>query len=294
MPFELEFIKWLQSFSTPLLDAIGEGITILAEQYVLIVILAFFYFVYNKKLGEIIAYSIFLSLNANNAIKGIVQAPRPFQVDDDIIVHREHTATGYSFPSGHTQAGAVFYTSIGKIFKNKVLWVFIGIIIFLIALSRLYLGVHFPKDVIVSIILGVGFAFLASFLYSKFAQTFKGKALLFGITALIFLPFVFIFYRNTYADMAIYRDFYTGYALFLGCIGGILIENKYVNFDCLGKLKIRLIRFGLALIVFLILQFGLKMVFPDENIFFDMIRYFLTSFVTLGLFPLTFRKFKLM
>lgn len=294
MNFEINIIKWFQEISTDFTDFLGEAITFLGEQFIIVAIIAFIYFVYNKKAGEFIAYSVFLSACLNGAIKGLVRAKRPFQIDDTIIPKRGQTATGYSFPSGHTQNAATFYTSLGKIFKKKWLWIIIGIIIFLVALSRIYLGVHFPRDVIAGAFLGVGAAILGFYLFNSVYENPKRKLLLFIITGLIFFPFLFIFYEEKFVNIEIYRDFYITYALYLGFGTAIFIENKYVSFDCQGTLSKRLLRFFLAILLFLIIQSGLKLVFPRQNIFFDMIRYFLTTFIPLGIFPLTFKKLKLL
>ncbi|HHU55617.1 MAG TPA: phosphatase PAP2 family protein [Acholeplasmataceae bacterium] len=293
MNFELNIIKWFQEIANDFTDILGEGITILGEQVIIVAIVAFIYFVYNKKAGEYIAYSVFLSACINGAIKGLVRAPRPFQVDNSIVGKRAQTATGFSFPSGHTQAAASFYTAIGKIFKNKKIWIVIGIIIFLVGVSRIYLGVHFPRDVIVGAALGVGSAILGFYLFNLVYENPKRKFLLFFVTGLIFFPFLFVFYEENYVDIEMYRDFYITYALYFGFGTAIYIENKFVNFTCDCKLNKRIIRFIVAVILFLCLQLGLKYILPNENIFFDMLRYFLTAFIPLGIFPLTFKRFNL-
>lgn len=294
MQFEFEIIKWFQDISNDFFDVLAEGITFFGEQYIMIVIIAFIYFVYNKRLGEAIAYSVFLSLNLNNAIKGMVKAKRPFQLDEAIVPKRAHTATGFSFPSGHTQGATVLYTSIGMKLKHKKLWIVIIVGILLVALSRVYLGVHFPHDVVAGLLLGFACAILGTYLYDKFATNLKNKLMMLLITALLYIPFAFIFYQPSFTDIEVYRDFYTGLALFLGFIAAIYIENKYVNFDCKSPMKVKLIRYFIALLIFVVTQMGLKIIFPNDNIFFDILRYFLVTFVPMGLYPLTFKKLNLM
>lgn len=294
MGFEYNIIKWFQEISNGFLDIIAELITMLGEQYLFVIVIAFLYFVYNKKLGTSLAYSLFLSATFNNAIKGIVQAQRPFELDLEIVPKRPETATGFSFPSGHSQNSSTFYTSLGLIFKKKKLWVFFGIIIFLIALSRVYLGVHFPHDVVVGVALGISTAVLGNFLFNKYGDNLKTTVILLSTTAIIFFPFLFIFYKSNYEAMSKFRDFYTTYAMFLGFSVAIIIERYYVDFNCNTTLKRRIYRFIIALFLFGLLLLGLKAVFPANSIFFDFIRYFLTALIPIGLFPLTFKKLNLL
>jgi membrane-associated phospholipid phosphatase len=285
MQFEFDIIKWFQDISNGFTDILAELITILGEQFVIVFVIAFIYFVYNKKLGETLAYSV---------LKGIFQASRPFELNKEIVPKRPETATGFSFPSGHTQNGASFFTSLGIIINKKKIWITFGIIIFLIALSRVYLGVHFPHDVIAGAALGIGCAFLGSYLYNKYNDTIKHKVLMLGITALIFFPLLFIFYKNDFNSLSKFRDFYTTYALYIGFALAVIIENKYVNFTCNTTLKKRIYRFIIALFLFGIVNLGLKILLPNNSIFIDMFRYFLTSFVPLGIFPLLFKKLNLL
>lgn len=294
MDFEFEIIKWFQNISNGFLDILAELITMLGEQYLFMAVIAFIYFVYNKKLGETLAYSVFVSAAINNVIKGVVKAQRPFELDSEIISKREHTATGYSFPSGHAQNSSTFYTSIGLMIKKKKIYIIIGVVIGLIAVSRVYLGVHFPHDVIAGVLFGISAAILGDYLYNKYGMETKSRLILLSITSLIFLPFLFIYYKSDLNAMIKYRDFYNTYAMFIGFSLAITIENKYVGFTCDTPLKRRIYRFVIALVLLIGIQFGFKVLLPEENIFIDMLRYFLTIFIPLGLFPLTFKKLNLL
>lgn len=294
LQWELNLIKFFQSNANGFINFLAEAISFVGEQYTLIVILAFIYFVYNKEMGEEIAFSVFLGVCLNNALKGLIKAPRPFQVDSEISAGRESTATGYSFPSGHAQNSATFYGSIAVEFKKRYITIIVITLVFLVSLSRIYLGVHFPKDVIVGMILGFLTALGGVYLYRKFSYSLKTKMMVLLFSALAFLPFIFIFYHRDFEEIKLFRDFYTGYALFLGFIPAIYLENKYVKFSNEAKLSKKLIRFGLALIVFMAILFGLKVIIPKGYIFLDMLRYGLVSFVGMGLYPLSFKKLGLL
>jgi membrane-associated phospholipid phosphatase len=289
--FEIRIINEIRAHISPFLDKILEFITILGEQLILILVLLIIYFIYSKKAAQKMAFAIFSSLLINNSIKGLVQRVRPFNHPNFTgDASRVHTATGYSFPSGHTQNAAVSYTSLGLTFRKKWLWTVLSILVVLIGLSRVGLGVHYPTDVLAGLLLGVSCAFLGAWLFTKFEHDFRKQMLVYGIVALIFLPFVFIFWRSEWEGIVIYKDFFTVYAFYIGYVAAVFIEHRYVNFDCDNPLKIKFLRTAIALVIVLAIQFGLDKLFPEECILFDMLRYFLLAFVTLGIYPLLARK----
>jgi membrane-associated phospholipid phosphatase len=285
--FEIKIVNGFRDIITPFLDRILELLTILGEQTLLIVIIVIIYFIHSKKDGQRIAFAVFTSLLLNNAIKGLVVRVRPFNHPlHTFDASRVETATGYSFPSGHTQNAAVSYSSLALNFKRKWLWTIVTIIIFLVALSRIGLGVHYPTDVIVAIVLGLGVAIIADKVYRKFENNFLHLLILYAVIAITFLPFVFVFLKDNVADSLLFKDFYTSYAFFLGYIGAVAIERRFVDFDTSNSFNLKIIRTIVALIIVVALQFGLKIVFPKDSIPFDMIRYFLTSFIGLGIYPI--------
>jgi membrane-associated phospholipid phosphatase len=290
--FEIKIINAVRSVITPFVDKLLELVTVFGEQMILILILLIVYFIFSKKAAQKMAFAVFTSLLLNNAIKGVVQRVRPFNHPNHTFdASRMETATGYSFPSGHTQNAAVCYTSLGIFLKKRSLWIIISVLIFLIALSRVGLGVHYPSDVIVGATLGVGCAFFGAWLFTKFENNFPKQMLVYLVVALVFLPFVFIFWRSKWEDIVIYKDFYTAYSFYLGYVGAVYLEHKFVNFNCDNPLKTRIIRTAIALVIVLLIQFALKAILPKDNIIFDSLRYFLLSFVTLGVYPILTKKY---
>ena len=214
---ELEILRSIQSIANPFLDILFQLITMCGEQIVLISIIAVIYWALDKKFGEYIAYSVLTSVLLNNTIKDIFKMKRPIG-EKGIRTLREQTATGYSFPSGHTQNASSFYGAMAIYLKKRVMHIIATIMIILVGFSRLYLGVHYPKDVIVGGILGV----LTSLICYKLYNKFENKMLLYVITFVIFIPAL------TFAHSA---DFIKGMGTYLGFIIGIYIEKKYVNFS---------------------------------------------------------------
>lgn len=112
----------------------------------------------NKKMVIAIWLNLAVITVLNIILKGIVQRPRPteFKMIDE---------SGYSFPSGHSMISMAFYGFmiylVYKYIKNKYLrWsliVFLGILIILIGVSRIYLGVHYTSDVVAGFLISISY-----------------------------------------------------------------------------------------------------------------------------------------
>ena len=229
-------------------------------------------------MGEFIAYASLTSVLVNGAIKDIFKAKRPIG-EPGIRSLRVETATGYSFPSGHTQGTASFWSAIAIYLKKNYMYGISGLIIVLVAISRLYLGVHYPKDVLFGAIFGI----LTSFITYKLFNKVNNKIALYFITFIIFIPALL------YAHSA---DFIKGMGTFLGFALGIYVEKKYVNFSVEGKSINKILRVVIGLAILILLKVGLKAVFPNKLVF-HFLRYFIIVFFGIGLYPAIFKKLKL-
>ena len=170
--FDLPILDWIQAnLTSPLGDKIWPIITLFGDDGIfwiaLAVILLFFPKTRKTGLGMGIAMALGL-LVCNIILKPVVARPRPYDYQEalgviiPLITERMHD---FSFPSGHTIAS--FEASVVILLNHKKAGIAALVLAFLIAFSRLYLYVHYPTDVIVSIFLGTAFAFLGNFLSGK-------------------------------------------------------------------------------------------------------------------------------
>lgn len=295
---ELDFLHLLRNLSNKALDSIFEIITFFGEQYAIIIILVILYYAVSKKIGQRILYSIVTSINFNNFLKLIIKRPRPFSDvhQNPVVPARLETASGYSFPSGHTQNASVTYSSLSINFKKKYVIIPSIILIVLIGFSRLWLGCHYPSDVICGLIFGVSAAFLLNYIHSKLEDSKKKKYYLYIITSLIFLPFIVISFINFYSGKAEYfltKDAFVSYGLMVGAFCGIFLEEKVLDFKDTTNKKLKLLRtifgFVFVILVYLILSFIFKKINPECPIL-DIIRYFMISFTALGIYPIVTKK----
>ena len=151
----MQFLYFLESIRCPALDAVFRVITELGGETVYMALAIAVYWCVSKGLGCYILTTGFVGTIANQFLKLCFRIPRPWVLDPDftIVESARAGATGYSFPSGHTQNAFSSFGCLGMWVKRG--WrVLCFVIVVLIGLSRMYLGVHTPLDVGVS--LGTG------------------------------------------------------------------------------------------------------------------------------------------
>ena len=273
MNFQIEIIKYIQTFSNSFFDLLFQFITLFGEESILVLLSAIVFLSIDKNKGYKLIFTIASGTCFNALIKNIVKFERPIGVEG-IVSNRVHTATGYSFPSGHTQATSTFWSSLSIIFKKKALYIFSVFIIILVAISRLYLGVHWPTDVIFGAIFGVIWAILIDKAFNYIQKSKNYIALI--VSAIMFAVLSFLIGDN---------DFYKSSGLLLGLSIGYVIENKYVNLNINMSRKNKGIVYVLLIGGLLLIKSGLKIIFP-EMLIFSMLRYFLVGFWAFGIVPI--------
>ena len=297
-------LRFLEGIRNPVLDAFFSAITHLGEETFFIVFGLIFFWCINKKEGYYLLSVGFIGTVLNQFLKLWFRVPRPWVKDESftIVEAARGGATGYSFPSGHTQSSVGVFGAIAKWEKHKILRTVCIILCVLIPLSRLYLGVHTPLDVGVSLLIALVVIFtLYPFIRKCFDDTKKMRIFLIGMIILsgLYLAFVLLynFPKDTDTDNLSHgiKNAYT----MLGCTLGIYIsfeiDRKYINFDTDGNFLCQCLKLILGIISLLGIKEGLK--YPLSLIFggsyaSDCIRYLLLVIFAGGIWPLTFNWFK--
>ncbi len=163
------FLLFLQEYvRNPILDSIMIFITSLGDDGIIWIAATIALLIPKKtrKIGIMSAVALLGSLLINNTIiKNIVQRPRPFRTFTELTILIP-TPGEFSFPSGHTAssfaAAAVFYRYLPKKIGIPAI-----VLAGLIGFSRLYVGVHYPTDVIAGVVMGIFLSYLAQFLVDR-------------------------------------------------------------------------------------------------------------------------------
>ena len=287
--WEPTLMVWLQNLLGDMGAAIAAYVTMLGEETVMVAILGFIYWCYDKKFGVFVGTNLMVGLVANPMIKNIFLRYRPYMVHSEVKclkpVHEgdlyDPLLQGYSFPSGHTSNSSTMYFSL-PVYEKKKWLVVLGILMpFLVGLSRVCLGVHYPTDVMAGWLLGAVVVALMSFLQKKIQVKWK----LYLLITLLTIPGCFYCTSN---------DYFTSLGMMLGFFAASLFEEKYVNFDNTKDIKKSVIRVVGGLVVFLLANVVLKTVFSViaiESLVYllRVIRYGLLVFVTMGVYPMIFK-----
>ncbi len=169
---QASILRFLHRIATPFLDLLANGASFFGEETFVIAIVLLVFWNINKQKGFALYMNVLTSVLIMGILKAVVRAPRPFVVLEEIAGKRMGTATGYSFPSGHTTTAASFYTSLALLLKKRICSIIAAIMIVLVGVSRLYLGVHWPNDVFAGLLIGVSISFL---LYRWSLQLFEDR-----------------------------------------------------------------------------------------------------------------------
>lgn len=153
------FYHTIQSFASPLLDKFFIFVSFLGSEPTYIILISLIFWNIDKRFGFRLAILFLSSMALNGILKDALHFQRPIG-NPDIRSINVSSASGWSFPSGHSQGAATFYPYLWQHWPHRLIKVLGAIMIILIGFSRLYLGLHWPQDVAGGILLGLIFVFI--------------------------------------------------------------------------------------------------------------------------------------
>ncbi len=273
---QTNILLFFQNIRSEWLTFIFTIITMTAENLFLVSCISIIYWCLDKRIGKRIGFIVLLNASLNCIIKGIFNVSRPF-ANEEIKALRVHTATGSSFPSGHTQVATSFWTSLILAVGTTGCTVIGVIMICLVALSRLYLGVHWPTDVIGGLLFGLVFTFTINALWNE------KSTISIQMVAIVSLGLIAVIVFNVPANL------YKTVAAFWGlCLGGYL-EEKYINFKVNSSPGKQICKVAVGIVGLLIIYMLFGISFEEVKIF-KIIKYALCLLWILAGAPYFFNK----
>ncbi|MCX7748337.1 MAG: phosphatase PAP2 family protein [Clostridia bacterium] len=274
--FNIGTIKFFQSFSNPLFDQVFQWITMMGEEYFQVILLTMIYWCINKEFGYKVGFACLFSGMVNNMVKETFKVPRPFG-KEGIFTIRPETATGFSFPSGHTQGTTTIWASLMIKVKKRWMYGLGGAVILLVGISRIYLGCHTPTDVVGAIFFGILCLFISNWLF-EYVNHSKRKWLLLVLVIPALIGALFFSEHDYYKALGFFTSFIVGY----------LIESSYIHFNENTTLKNQVLKYVMGVGVLVGLKYILKLIIPGSPLG-EFSRYFILGLWVTVFAPLLFK-----
>ena len=291
--WEIALMEWLQAH-------LGEGaisalsaLSMFGEEMMLIVVMGFFYWVWDKETGKFIGLNFLAAGVWNPMIKNIAMRLRPYFCSDNIDLKRlidasadkfDVAAQGYSFPSGHSSGAATIYGSAALRLRKKWVTVLAFLLPLLVGVSRVVVGAHFPTDVLAGWALGAAVIFFIPWLKKKV----RDRRVFAGLLVITALP-GFFYCTST--------DYYSGFGMLIGFLLAEPFEEKYVRFENTRNPIRAVLRIAGGGAVYFGLNTLLKLPFPKAlldagDLTAHLIRsgrYAIIIFVVIAVYPMLFK-----
>jgi membrane-associated phospholipid phosphatase len=317
----LQIIQWLQSIGTWLTPVMKLFTFLGNEQFYLLIAPAILWCI-DAPLG--LRLGLFLMINGmvNTALKVTFHGPRPYWYTSNVNVLGS-AENSFGMPSGHAQNGVVVWGTLAERIKHRSAWIIAIIVMFLIGISRIYLAVHFPHDVL------LGWLFGAAMLWVllRFERPVMNWIKKYKVGIQLFIIFLFsllliliviiaqlsligwsfpidwvnnahlAFPNEPEINPLSYHNFLSSTGAFFGLAAGWIWISKLGGFSTNDPWIKLVLRYILGLIGVLVLYLGLGALFPDSERFISYsiryIRYALIGFWISGFAPWLFIKVKL-
>ena len=299
----MELLRALATIRNPLLDQVVAAVTMFGEETFFMIMGLCIFWCINKTWGYRFMIIGLSGTAVNQLLKAIFLVPRPWILDPSftIVEAAREQASGYSFPSGHTQSAATVFGTLAA-WASKT-WVTVACILLILAVgfSRMYLGVHTPQDVGVSLLTGAATVFLFIQLFRR-AENNRRIKIAIGLGTLglmlVFLLYV-TFAPVTERNIAEFDIHAVENAWkLLGTTCGMLlawwIDDRYTHFDTKAVWWAQVLKVVLGAALVVGVKSGLKPVFTSlfgNAMFPHFLRYFLMVAIGAILWPMSFRYF---
>ena len=297
----VEFLYFLESLRMPGLNEIMLLITKLGEETAFLAAALIVFWCVNKNLGYYLMSVGFIGTMGNQFLKLWFRVPRPWVLDPNfsILEQAREAAAGYSFPSGHSQTAVGTFGSLAAGVNQKWIKGICMAVCVLVPLSRMYIGVHTPADVLV----GSGMALVLVLALKKPVLKNADKAMIPILAVMLFMAIGLLLFVEKYpfpSDVDIHnlesgvKNAYT----MLGSIAGVAVvyvwDRKKADFETKAVWWAQLLKIVLGLALVLGVKEGLRA--PLDALFTGhmaarALRYFLIVVAAGGLWPMTFRWF---
>ena len=297
----MDILYALEKIRTPFWNGVMSAVTQLGGEVIFIVAAVVVFWCVSKWEGYYLMTIAFCGTVLNQFLKLICRVPRPWVRDPDftIVESARAEAMGYSFPSGHTQNAIGLFGGMARWGGRR--WVRLGLtaLALVIAFSRMYLGVHTPADVGVSLVLAAALV-LGLYPLMRRAQE-KPRYMGYVLAAMLVVSGAFVVFVEAYGFSADTdaENLASGIGnawKMLGAVAGMtlawLLDRRYIHFETQAVWWVQVIKVAVGMALLLAIKSGLKaplLALLGHEGLAGGVRYFLLVLVAGAVWPLAFR-----
>lgn len=263
----MDILYALEKIRTPFWNGVMSAVTQLGGEVIFIVAAVVVFWCVSKWEGYYLMTIAFCGTVLNQFLKLICRVPRPWVRDPNftIVESARAEATGYSFPSGHTQNAIGLFGGMARWGGRR--WVRLGLtaLALVIAFSRMYLGVHTPADVGVSLVLAAALV-LGLYPLMRRAQE-KPRYMGYVLAAMLVVSGAFVVFVEAYGFSADTdaENLASGIGnawKMLGAVAGMtlawLLDRRYIHFETQAVWWVQVIKVAVGMALLLAIKSGLK------------------------------------
>jgi hypothetical protein len=272
---------FFRDIGTPFLDIIFKVLTVIGSQPVYLFISLLIFWCYERKMGIRVIYVILFSGYIALLAKTLFGMPRPPD-----YLHKV-TENEFGFPSGHALVSSGFWGYMGLRIRNSRMIIPGAIAVFLVSLSRIYLGVHYPGDIVGGVVFGLTVAFVFYKGETGVTSIFEKQDRTTKYLIALFLPLSLVLIGSLQGDLV---KEHIELGLLMASIGvGYLLEEEKIRFPD-TKNKKQLMKRAIIGIIILGLIFVVSEILSLAYPVFTYVKYVLLGFSSVYVVPLVFTK----
>ena len=299
----MEFLYLLESIRNPVLDTLMLILTEFGNEMLFIVFGMLMFWCVDKKQGYFILLTGFFGVYINQFLKITCRIPRPWVLDPNftIVEAAREAATGYSFPSGHTQTAVGCFVGLAVCRREKWVRATCLSLAAIIPFTRMYLGVHTPADVLVSIAVALLLVVILWKLFEHLSDSPRLMVPLMSLLALMgvaYLLYVSLMNHENIDPQNYASALENGYK-FLGCAVGMWIiyflDRSVIRFETkTASIWGQVLKLALGFVLLIGILEGSKPLWRlifDDALVAHTLRYLVTVLFAGAVWPLTFKWF---
>ena len=283
--FEIQINIFLQGLGDWLVSFM-KFFSFLGTENFYFIVLPFIFWSVDSAFGARVGAMLMFNHWINGLFKMMLHTPRPFWYNTEVRALSAETSFG--MPSGHAMSAASLLGLLAHYFKKRWFTIVCILVIFMIGISRLYLGMHFSSDVLVGWALGAALLLIFVRVEGRVVEWIKAKSLeqqlsiilISSLFILLLTSLIIFFSRNWQMPDAWFNNatralpdsppdpfnldgIITISGLWLGMFGGLAwFYKRYGMFNASGALWKRLVRYVVGLAGLMVFWYGLGQIFP--------------------------------